>query len=37
MFFNNTLSEGIFPECFKAAKIIQIFKSGDPNPTLNSV
>ena len=27
--FNNLLSECIFPECFKTAKIIAIFKSGD--------
>ena len=31
MLFNNSLSEGIFPECFKTAKIIPIFKSGDSN------
>ena len=35
MLFNNSLSEGIFPECFKTAKIIQIFKSGDSNCTVN--
>ena len=35
MFFNNSLSEGIFPECFKTAKIIPIFKSGDSNSTAN--
>ena len=29
------LSEGIFPECFKTAKIIRIFKSGDSNSTVN--
>ena len=29
MLFNNSVSEGIFPECFKTAKIIPIFKSGD--------
>ena len=33
MLFNNSLSEGIFPECFKTAKIIPIFKSGDSNLT----
>ena len=32
---NNSLSEGIFPECFKTAKIIHIFKSGDSNSTAN--
>ena len=35
MLFNNSVSEGIFPECFKTAKIIQIFKSGDSNCTVN--
>ena len=35
MLFNNSLSEGIFPECFKMAKIITIFKSGDSNSTVN--
>ena len=35
MLFNNSVSEGIFPECFKTAKIIPIFKSGDSNSTLN--
>ena len=29
------MSEGIFPECFKMAKIIPIFKSGDSNSTVN--
>ena len=29
MLFNNLVSEGIFPESFETAKIIQIFKSGD--------
>ena len=29
------MSEGIFPECFKTAKIIQIFKSSDSNSTVN--
>ena len=32
---NNSLSEGTFPECFKTAKIIQIFKSDDSNSTVN--
>ena len=35
MLFNNPVSEAIFPECFKTAKIIQIFKSGDSNSTVN--
>ena len=35
MLFNNSMSEGIFPECFKTAKIIQFFKSGDSNSTVN--
>ena len=35
MLFNNSLSEGIFPQCFKMAKIILIFKSGDANLTVN--
>ena len=35
MLFNNSLSEGTFPECFKTAKIIQILKSGDSNSTVN--
>ena len=35
MLFNNSVSEGIFPECFKMAKIIQILKSGDSNSTVN--
>ena len=35
MLFNNSLSEGIFPQCFKTAKIIPIFKSGDSNSTAN--
>ena len=34
MLFNNSLSEGTFPECFKTAKIIQIFKS-DSNSIVN--
>ena len=34
MLFHNSLSEGIFPE-FKTAKMIQIFKSGDSNSTVN--
>ena len=33
MLFNNSLSEGIFPEGFKTAKIIQIFKYCDSNST----
>ena len=32
---NNTLSEGTFPECFKTAKIIPIFKSGESYSTVN--
>ena len=35
MLFNNSLSEGIFLECFKTAKIIPVFKSGDSNSTVN--
>ena len=35
MLFNNSLSEGIFPECFKTDNIIPIFKSGDSNSTVN--
>ena len=35
MLFNNSLSEGIFLECFKTAKIIPLFKSGDSNSTMN--
>ena len=35
MLFNNSVSERIFPECFKTAKIIQIFKSGDSNSIVN--
>ena len=35
MLFDNSLSEGIFPECCKTAKIIPIFKSGDSNSTAN--
>ena len=35
MLFNNSVSEGIFPECFKNDKIIQIFKSGDSNSSVN--
>ena len=34
--FNNSLSKGIFPECFKTAKIIPIYKSGDSNSTVNN-
>ena len=29
------MSEGTFPEFFKTAKIIPIFKSGDSNSTVN--
>ena len=35
LLFNNSVSEGIFPECFKTVKIIPIFKSGDSNYTVN--
>ena len=35
MLFNNSVSEDIFPVCFKTAKIIPIFKSGDSNYTVN--
>ena len=35
MLFNNSVSEGIFPECFKTAKIIPIFKYGNSNSTVN--
>ena len=35
MLFNNSVSEGNFPECFITAKIIPIFKSGDSNSTVN--
>ena len=35
MLFNNSVSEGIFAECFKTAKIIRIFKFGDSNSTVN--
>ena len=35
IFNNNNNIEGIFPECFKTAKIIPIFKSGDSNSTVN--
>ena len=35
MLINNSLSEGIFSECFIKAKIIPIFKSGDSNSTAN--
>ena len=35
MLFNNSLSEGIFPQCFKTDKIIPSFKSGDSNSTAN--
>ena len=33
--FNNSLSGGIYPECFKTANIIPIHKSGDSNSTVN--
>ena len=35
MLFNDSVSDGIFPQCFKTAKIISIFKSGDSNSTVN--
>ena len=35
MLFNNSVSEGIFPEFFKTAKIIPIFKSSDSNSIVN--
>ena len=35
MLLNNSLCAGVFPECFKTAKIIPIFKSGDSNYTAN--
>ena len=35
MLFDNSLSEGIFPECFKTAKIINIFKPGNSNSIAN--
>ena len=35
MLFNNSLSEGIFSDCLKMAKIIPIFKSGVSNSTVN--
>ena len=35
--FINSLSEGTFPECFKTAKIIPIFKSGDSNSTVRII
>ena len=37
MLFNNSLSEDIFPECFKTAKKISIFKSIDSNSTVNYI
>ena len=33
--FNNSLSDGIFPECIKTAQIIPIFKFSDTNSTAN--
>ena len=35
MLFNNSLSEGIFLECFKTGKFIPIFKCGVSNCTVN--
>ena len=35
MFYNNLLSEGVFPEHFKTAKIIHFLKSGYSNSTVN--
>ena len=35
MLFNNSLSDGILPECSKTAKIIVFFKYGDSNSTTN--
>ena len=35
MLFNDSVSEGIFPECFKTAKIIPIFKSSYSNSTVS--
>ena len=35
VWMGNSLSECIFPECFKTAKIIRIFKSGDSNLIAN--
>ena len=35
MLFNNSVNEGIFPKCFKTAKIIPILKSVDSNSTAN--
>ena len=37
LLFNNSLSECIFPECFKTANIIPIFKYGDSNLTVNYI
>ena len=37
MHFHDSVSEVIFPECFKMAKIIPIFKSGDSNSTVSEV
>ena len=33
--FDNSLSEGIFPKCFKKVKIIIFLKSGDSISTVN--
>ena len=35
MLFNNSVSEGIFSECFKTAELNPIFKSGDLNSAVN--
>ena len=36
MLFDNSLSEGIFPDAFKTANIIHIFKPSDSNSTANN-